>query len=101
MNGTTAQALRLGYLEIEPSAFRAALHGRVFALSPSQVELLSMLVRHRDRVVSRAELAEAAGLEQAASVDVVLSSLRRLFGERFVRNVRNRGWILEASAFER
>jgi len=93
--------LCVGYLEIEPRAYRAAIHGRSLPLSPSQLELLNALVTNRDRVISRAELAQAAGLEHAASVDVVLSSLRRLLGEGFVRNVRNRGWILEPSAFER
>ena len=103
----TAETMRsdstitIGSLEIEPRAYRATLDGRVLALSPSQLELLRALVVNRDRVVSRAELAKAAGLEQAGSVDVVLSSLRRMFGEAFVRNVRNRGWILEPSAFER
>lgn len=91
----------MGYLSVRPSAFLAQLHGRVLPLTSSQVELLAMLVANRDRVVTRCELAAAAGLEQERSVDVVLSSLRRLFGEPFVRNVRNRGWILEPHAFER
>ena len=93
--------LVVGELEIEPKAYRAALGGTTLALSPSQLELLRMLVANRDRVVSRSELAKAAGLEGAGSVDVLLSSLRRLLGDGFVRNVRNRGWILEPTAFER
>jgi DNA-binding response OmpR family regulator len=100
MNETGSSKLSVGYLEVEPGAYRAALHGRILELTPSQVAFLSALVRNRDRVVSRAELAEAAGLVQRGSVDVVLSSLRRLLGEGFVRNVRNRGWILEPTAFE-
>ncbi len=94
-------ALRVGSLEVEPDAYRATVGGHSLALSPSQLEVLRVLVANRDRVVSRIELAKAAGLEQAGSVDVVLSALRRLLGEGFVRNVRNRGWILEPSAFER
>ena len=97
----TTSALVAGALEVEPQAYRALLDGRPLALSPSQLEVLRFLVANRDRVVSRAELAKAAGLEQGGSVDVVLSSLRRLLGDGFVRNVRNRGWIFEPSAFTR
>jgi DNA-binding response OmpR family regulator len=100
-NMRTSGALVVGSLEVEPDAYRATLGGRTLALSPSQVAVLRVLVANRDRVVSRSELAKAAGLEQAGSVDVVLSALRRLLGEAFVRNVRNRGWIVEPSALER
>lgn len=93
--------LSTGYLEVEPMAYRATVRGRTLSLSPSQAELLAALVANRNRVLSRAELASVAGLEQPSSVDVVLSSLRRLLGEGFVRNVRNRGWILEPSTFDR
>jgi DNA-binding response OmpR family regulator len=87
--------LQAGLLEIDPAAYRATLGGRELALSASQLELLAFLVRHRDRVVTRAELAGAAGLTSGRSVDVALSSLRRLLGGNIIRNVRNRGWILE------
>jgi DNA-binding response OmpR family regulator len=96
----TQTTLRVGDLEVEPSAYRAVLRGRVLLLNSSQIEFLTLFVRNRDRVVTRAELAKAAGLEQARTVDVVLSSLRRLLGDGFVRNVRNRGWILEPAVFE-
>ncbi len=90
--------LELGRLEILPEAYRASFGGREIPLSPSQLEILTYLVRNRDRVVSRGELADAAGLVEGRSVDVALSSLRRLLGRRAVRNVRNRGWILEPGA---
>jgi DNA-binding response OmpR family regulator len=96
-SGTSAATI--GNLEIDPRAYRATLGGCPLALPPSQFDLLSFLVTNRDRVVPRGELARAAGLEQAGSVDVALSCLRRLLGEGSVRNVRNRGWILEPSAF--
>ena len=91
----------VGYLEVDPAAYRAVLHGRPLDLKPSQLELLSLLVANRHRVVTRAELADASGLEQERSVDVALTSLRRLLPQGFLRNIRNRGWILEPSVFER
>ena len=101
IGSTERPAVHVGYLSVHPSAFLAELHGRVLPLTSTQVELLTVLALNRDRVVTRAELAAAAGLEQERTVDVVLSSLRRLLGEPFVRNVRNRGWILEPHAFQR
>jgi DNA-binding response OmpR family regulator len=98
-DATAAVVLVAGSLVVDMRTRRAALAGRTLPLSPAQFELLGVLVANQDRVVSRAELARAAGLEQVGSVDVLLSSLRRLLGQRFVRNVRNRGWILQPSAF--
>lgn len=88
----------IGALEIDPSGYRARLSGRTLSLTPSQFELLAFLVTHRGRVVRREELAQAGHLEHARSVDVALSSLRRALGCDFLRNVRNRGWILEPVA---
>jgi len=89
----------IGLLEIEPVAYRASLDGSTLTLTPTQVDVLTTLVINRDRVVTRNELASSANVE-ASSIDVVLSSLRRVLGDGFVRNVRNRGWILEPTAFE-
>jgi two-component system, OmpR family, response regulator len=92
--------LEIGRLRVLPRAYRATLAGRVLDLSPAQLEMLACLVGNRDRVVSRSELARAAGLLEGRSVDVALWALRRELGEGVLRNVRNRGWILEPSALE-
>ena len=97
--GPAPRTLACGCLEVHPGAYRATLRGNLVPLTPAQVEVLSTLVAHRHRVVTRTELARAAGIDPT-SVDVVLSGLRRELGDRSVRNVRNRGWILEPSAFE-
>src|SRR5438132_5846151 len=90
--------LAVGALELDTGGYRASLAGRVLALSRSQVELLAILIANRHRVVSRAELSQALGLVRPRSVDVLLSGLRSEIGRPFVRNVRNRGWIVEPSA---
>ncbi len=92
--------LIVGALEIQPGAYRAQLEGRDLQLTPSQFELLVFLVANHDRVVTREELASAGRLEHMRSVDVSLSSLRRAIGRDFIRNVRNRGWILEPAALD-
>jgi DNA-binding response OmpR family regulator len=91
--------LVLGSLEVVPGAYRATLGGTELQLTPAQVDLLVTLVANTDRVVTRAELARSARIDQR-SVDVVLTALRRVLGEGFVRNVRNRGWILEPDALQ-
>lgn len=101
MIGTLAQpngSLALGSLEVDTESYRASLAGRILALSRSQVELLALLIANRHRVISRTELSAALGLVRPRSVDVLLSGLRREIGRPFVRNVRNRGWIVEPPA---
>ncbi|HYZ91231.1 MAG TPA: winged helix-turn-helix domain-containing protein [Actinomycetota bacterium] len=91
-------SLAVGRLTIELDAYRAHLADRALVLTPAQFDLLAYLVRNRDRVVTRDELAVAGRLEHMHSVDVTLSSLRRVLGAGFIRNVRNRGWIIEPDA---
>ena len=91
-------SLCVGALEVDREGYRASFAGRVLALSRSQVELLAILIANAHRVVSRAELSQALGLARPRSVDVLLSGLRHEVGRPFVRNVRNRGWIVEPRA---
>lgn len=93
--GTPAGSLSLGVLEVDSESYRASFAGRMLGLSRSQVELLAILIANRHRVISRAELSKALGLVRPRSVDVLLTGLRRELGRSFVRNVRNRGWIVE------
>jgi DNA-binding response OmpR family regulator len=88
----------VGALEVDREGYRAWLAGRALTVTRSQVELLSILIENRHRVVSRAELSRELGLARPRSVDVLLSGLRHEIGRPFLRNVRNRGWIVEPAA---
>src|SRR6266571_4038895 len=88
----------VGALQVDTESYRVSLAGRVLELSRSQVELLAILIANSHRVVSRIELSQVLGLLRPRSVDVLLSGLRREIGRPFVRNVRNRGWIVEPAA---
>jgi DNA-binding response OmpR family regulator len=92
--------ITVGPLEVDPDRYRASLGGRALTLSRSQVELLAILLANAHRVISRHELSSALGLARGRSVDVLLSGLRREIGGPFVRNVRNRGWIVDVGALE-
>jgi DNA-binding response OmpR family regulator len=95
-----AGVVAAGALRVDLEGYRAWLGDRPLVLSRSQLELLALLVVNRHRVVSREELSRALGLVRGRSVDVLLSGLRRAIGRDFLRNVRNRGWILEPAALE-
>src|SRR5918995_5085903 len=97
----TGRTIALGALRVDLEGYRAELAGRPLMLSRSQLELLAILVSNSHRVVSRQELSEALGLARGRSVDVLLSRLRRELGRDLVRNVRNRGWIVEPGALDR
>lgn len=92
--------LELGALAVDADGYRAWFEGRPLDLSRSQLELLAILIANAHRVVSRLELSQALGLARHRSVDVMLSMLRKQIGRDFVRNVRNRGWIIAPELLE-
>jgi DNA-binding response OmpR family regulator len=85
----------LGRLLVDVDGYRATFDGRVLDLSRSQLELLAILVTNANKVLAREDLAQALGVARHRSVDVMLSLLRKQIGRDFVRNVRNRGWIID------
>jgi two-component system OmpR family response regulator len=95
---TPGDTLSLGALHIDLEAYTARLNGVRLDLTSTQIELLAMLIQNQRRVMSRAELAKGLRLRQGRSVDVLLSILRQKIGHSIVRNVRGRGWILDADA---
>ena len=62
--------------------------------------MLAVLVENRHRVVSRGELARAAGLAGLSErrTDSVLVEIRRVLGAHSVITVRSRGWRLAPTA---
>ena len=99
MDGNNAhsplRSFELGALEVDLESYRATLSDKPLDLSPSQLEMLAILVANHGRVTSREELSKAVGLRRGRSVDVMLCSLRKELGHDFIRNVRNRGWIVD------
>lgn len=94
------QSHRLGPLEIYLDGYRAYLSGEPLELSPSQFEVLCLLVSNHQRVISREEIREVVGLQYERSVDVILSALRKKIGSNFIRNIRRRGWIVHPESLE-
>jgi DNA-binding response OmpR family regulator len=90
------KCLELGPLEVDLETYRATFEDKPLDLSPSQLEMLAILLTNHQRVTSREELSKAVGLRRGRSVDVMLCTLRKQIGRDFIRNVRNRGWIVDA-----
>jgi len=94
-NGAPGRWFELGSLEVDLESYRATLSDKPLDLSPSQLEMLALLLSNLGRVTSREELSKAVGLRRGRSVDVMLCTLRKELGRDFIRNVRNRGWIVD------
>ncbi len=99
MNGDNSEAkarwFALGPLQVDLESYRATISDKPLELTPSQLEMLAILVANQGRVTSREELSKAVGLRRGRSVDVMLCTLRKELGHDFIRNVRNRGWIVD------
>lgn len=64
-------------------------------LDPREAAILQTLRSNAGKVVTRTELAQAAGLRQhPRRVDVHLVNVRRHLGDGHLINVRSRGWML-------
>ncbi len=99
--GATEGMLRIGALELDRASRTARLGGRLLDLTTAEFELLSLLARHRGRVLSRDRiLDETRGLDFEAfdrSIDVLVSRLRHKLGDDarrpvFIRTIWGRGY---------
>lgn len=83
--GAPAPTLRVGPLTLDPEAHSVLLHGRPIQLTPSEFDLLHLLMRHPGRAFTRTELIqeglgyEYEGLER--TVDSHIKNLRRKIEE--------------------
>jgi DNA-binding response OmpR family regulator len=92
---------RIGALELNWAAHGARLSGQPLLLTSAEFELLGLLVRNRDRVLSRDRIMdETRGIDWAAydrSIDILVSRLRQKLGDdarqpAFIQTVRGAGY---------
>jgi DNA-binding response OmpR family regulator len=74
----------------------------VYRLGEQEQTVLSVLLIHRGRVISRRELARRAGLANLSErrCDSLLVAIRRALGPDSVLTVRSRGWMLSGEAID-
>jgi DNA-binding response OmpR family regulator len=94
--------VKAGSLSLDMSRNRAAIDGRVVALSPRESSLLAAFVRHAGEVLSRETLLRLVWeLEfdpRSNIVDVYVAALRRKLGTQVIETIRGRGYRLRVSA---
>jgi two-component system response regulator QseB len=75
---------------------------RPVELSRSEFELLCLLLKRVDRVVTRRFLQEqvlpGAQTNESNVLDVHMSNLRRKIGEGYIRTVRGVGYVIDQAA---
>ena len=103
--GATAQAteLKLGDLELDLVARRAARAGQRLDLTAKEFNLLALLLRRRGQILSRTTLAEQVwDMNFDSDTNVVEVAVRRLraklddpFPNKLLHTVRGMGYVLE------
>jgi two-component system OmpR family response regulator len=102
--GTPQLVLQVGDLSLDPASHRVTRGGTEIALSPKEVQILEVFMRHPGEVLSRLQLLERAwdqSYENRSNViDVYIRYLRekidRPFGVDTLETVRGAGYRLRA-----
>lgn len=90
------QALRVGSIVLDYNLMQAHCDGRSIGLSPTEFNLLSGLMRNKNRIRTRRQLEEEAMPDSnGQSLDVHISNLRRKIGRDVIRTVRGVGYVIE------
>ncbi len=95
--------------ELDPSGPFLYRAGAEVDLHPTPLRVLSQLVRHRDRVVTKAELLDrvwGAAVVSDATIASAIKEIRRVLGDdgasqRYVQTLRRRGYRFVAAVEER
>jgi len=97
--GVKMGLLAFGAFEADPARFELRRDGALVEISAKCFDILLYLIRHRERVVSKAELVEKVWQAQALSASAVptaVLTLRRALGDdddssRHIANLRGGG----------
>ena len=98
--GLDDETLRLRGLALHEPTRRASVEGRPVELSRCEFDLLALLLKRADRVVTRRLLEEQVlpgGPDNGSNaLEVHVSNLRRKIGPGFIRTVRGIGYVVDA-----
>lgn len=106
MSGISVQIWRFGPFVFNEATSELLKDGKAVPIEPQSLSLLGYLIRHRDRVVSRADLVAAIWQGRAVSdwaISGAVKALRVALGEtaperQFVRTIHSRGYRFVAEA---
>jgi len=98
--GGDSPRIAIGDIVIDSAAKRVYRNGAVVDLTAREYAVLELLVRSRNRLVTRGTLCEHLYNENADItsnvVDVHIAALRRKLGSDFIRTRRGEGYIIDA-----
>ncbi len=98
--GRASPMLQAGPLTLDTSRAKAIVDGETVALSPLEYRLLSYLLHHRGRVVSRVELVEHIYHDDVEpdsnALEVLVGRVRRKIGSDLIETRRGHGYLVIA-----
>ncbi len=101
-SGSTQAEMRCGSLMLDARTSRVSAAGIPVKLTSHEFRVLSYLMHHRERVVSRAELIEHIYSQDfdrdSNTVEVFIARLRRKLGGAYIETVRGLGYRMLESA---
>ncbi len=97
--GMAGETLEVRKLVLHTATMRVTVDGKLAELSRSEFDLLSLLMKRADRVLTRRMLEEQVlpgGASNESNVlDVHISNLRRKIGPGYIRTVRGVGYVID------
>ncbi len=98
--GRASPMLQAGNLTLDTSRAKAIVDGEPIALSPLEYRLLSYLLHHRGRVVSRVELVEHIYHDDVEpdsnALEVLVGRVRRKIGADLIETRRGHGYLISS-----
>ena len=99
-SGQPVSQLKCGRLILDPRCAQASVGSMTVELTSHEFRVLSYLMHHCDRIVSRTELAEhiySQDLDRDSNtVEVFIARLRRKIGHDFINTVRGLGYKMRS-----
>ena len=98
--GRAHPQLRCGDIVLDPRNAAVTVKGRAVTLTNHEFRVLSYLMHHHPRMVTRGELTDHIYAQNAEresnTVEVFVARLRRKLGPSFIKTVRGLGYRIEA-----
>jgi len=99
--GHAQAVIKAGPLMLDSQLGVITRNGMALKLTAFETRILSYLIHHQNRIVSRTELSEhlydAAADRDFKSIEVVIGRLRKKIGEGLIETRRGEGYVLKAA----
>ena len=98
-SGGASPVLCIGGVRLDTRLMQVSMNDEPVTVSPLEFRLLSYLMHHRGRVISRLELTEHVYGEDiekdSNAIEVLVARLRKKLGARLITTRRGYGYIIE------